>query len=812
MGAAGVAAGCKTDTMSYRLLQADSFWDCVDSLRRDDRYASALVDTLAELRRQPFRNPKLRTHEVEAAGNRRKLYASDVGGRRSDRRVVWQVFDRTLVVLLYGTHKIYERAARMRIGLDSGGQVVLYEAVGDSGTEHPYQTLRDLTGKLFMAWKDEELLSFGLPDATVEHLRRLNTDDELLELETQLGPHFELAFNLVANIGPDGASGEPDEQSIDDITATRQASTHVEPVDAAPREGARSVTEPSDARMPGPVAPEVTEPSDAAPSAPEPPEVTEDDRRIDAALNDDSAPSRFTRLEPEFLRSVLGKPIEDWMIFLHPEQRAAIGRSYQGPARVRGAAGTGKTVIGLHRAAHLAARNRALMQKRRAQFAGIEGQSPTMPVLFTTYISSLPPVLESLYRRLPGTVAGEVEFINIDKLARRICRDFGDSVVVRPPEIDRAYTSAYETVVRPGTPLGESKFSKGYLRDEVTQVIKGRALGSIDEYLTLERTGRRAPMGRQQRSQVWELMSEWDALMAEGGYMDFCDVINRALTHARGLESPMYSSVIVDEAQDLTAAGLQLLRAIVNAPEHHLDKPDGLLILGDAAQRIYPGGFKLRQAGVEVRGRTTVLASNYRNTAEIIDTALEVAGDCRIDDLDEEFRRDEQSASAVRRGPRPRLVEAVGLDAQLDEVVRLIEELVGSEAGYGVGDIAVLMPTNAGVGAVVKRLSRRHLPTQKLDQYDGAPSPRVKVGTYFRSKGLEFKVVFLPQVSRNVFPRTAKWHLSDDESAESRDLQISQLFVAMTRARDQLVVLHDGDPSDVVAAASDRFERSTPPR
>src|SRR5690606_36908565 len=123
------------------------------------------------------------------------------------------------------------------------------------------------------------------------------------------------------------------------------------------------------------------------------PEVTDEDREIARQLEDVRAGGWFTQTEPAFLAEVLTRPIEDWMIFLHPDQRATVTRHYQGPARVRGAAGTGKTVVGLHRAAWLAKRNRE---------NGVD-----RPVLFTTFIKSLPPVFESLYARMPDTREGE---------------------------------------------------------------------------------------------------------------------------------------------------------------------------------------------------------------------------------------------------------------------------------------------------------------------------------------------------------------------------------------------------------------------
>src|SRR5690606_5202157 len=170
------------------------------TMRRDDSHQADLMASLIELRRQPFKNPKLQTHDVGKAPNGKKIFSSDVGGRRSDRRLVWQVFNKTLVVLLYGTHAVQDRARRMRVAFDPDDRVVtIFEQAPDTGVERTYQHQRVEVGKLFMAWTDEELAALGFAEPTIAVLRGLDTDSELLALEDSLGPlQFERAYNLLA--------------------------------------------------------------------------------------------------------------------------------------------------------------------------------------------------------------------------------------------------------------------------------------------------------------------------------------------------------------------------------------------------------------------------------------------------------------------------------------------------------------------------------------------------------------------------------------------------------------------------------------
>jgi len=97
-------------------------------------------------------------------------------------------------------------------------------------------------------------------------------------------------------------------------------------------------------------------------------------------------------VQAELLEALLAPPIEEWMAFLHPDQAKLVRRSFSGPARIRGAAGTGKTVVGLHRAAYLA-------------------RSRPGKVLVTTYVRTLPVVLGSLLKRMAPEVADRVEFV-----------------------------------------------------------------------------------------------------------------------------------------------------------------------------------------------------------------------------------------------------------------------------------------------------------------------------------------------------------------------------------------------------------------
>ncbi len=495
----------------------------------------------------------------------------------------------------------------------------------------------------------------------------------------------------------------------------------------------------------------------------------------------------------EFQR-LLAAPIEDWMIFLHPDQRALVDRHLNGPARVRGSAGTGKTVVALHRAA-------ALAKRYKDDLGHVE-----KPILFTTFIRSLPPVFENLYQRLPTAVEGAVEFIHINSLAYRLCQKAGEPSWVDESAVKKAFDRAFADVIRNGTPLHRAGLTEDYLRDEVKYVLKGRGIDSLEEYRDMERTGRRTSFTPAMREQTWELREEWDRCLREAGTVDYPDVIRKACDLARRQE-PIYRAAIIDESQDITLVGLQFIRALVSGADGQ-DRPDALFIVGDGAQKIYPGGFTLAQAGVDVRGNSTVLRVNYRNTREIIDAAIACTGSEPVDDLGDEYARGDADIESVRRGAvKPCFVSASKWRDQVDYVVKKIKELRESR-DVGFGDIGIFAATNSKVDTVIDKFKHTELYAQfqKLRDIEGRPNDLIKIGTFHRAKGLEFKVVFLFGISEKSFPAPRKSSETDAEYQERRALEISKLFVAMTRARDQLFLLSDDNPSEVLYGALDYFD------
>jgi hypothetical protein len=307
-------------------------------------------------------------------------------------------------------------------------------------------------------------------------------------------------------------------------------------------------------------------------------------------------------------RSARLGPIEEWMTWISPAQHDLVRRDFGGPARISGVAGTGKTVVGLHRAAHLAG----------------HGQGP---VLFVTFVKNLVNLQRSLLARLAPNLVRRVEFKTVHGLAISLLSRHGPVSRINTEGLDRCFDDAWLSVGRPL--LSQLDQRPGYWRDEILYVIKGRGFRALADYIGPERHGRRMPLQDRHREAVWQLYADYERLRRERGLYDFADMLLLAVESLR--REPLddkYAAVIVDEAQDLTLTALRLVHGLVK------DKPNGLLLIGDAQQAVYPGGYRLADAGIQIRGRSVVLRVNYRNRSAILAAAAEIVSASTLTDID----------------------------------------------------------------------------------------------------------------------------------------------------------------------------------
>jgi len=323
-------------------------------------------------------------------------------------------------------------------------------------------------------------------------------------------------------------------------------------------------------------------------------------------------------------------------------------------------------------------------------------------------------------------------------------------------------------------------------------VVRLQGVDSWDEYRGARRTGRGKGLPVKERKLLWRVFGGVLESLEARALLDWTGLCRRAeelLLEGRA-ESP-FNAVIVDEVQDLKPAELRFLKALC------AEAPGNLMLCGDAGQRIYSGGFSLSALGIEVRGRSSVLRINYRTTEQIRRVADRMLGDVE-DDMDggEEGRTGTRS---LLRGPSPRLA---GCDSHADELSAAVAEVERWRAGGLAPEaIGVFARTNKRIDEMASALAGENVPTRLLSDNEPGAGHAVQLGAMHRAKGLEFKAVLVIGCSDSVVPSAGVLRGIDDpqdrEAALARERRL--LYVAMTRARDELTVSWTGKPSRFLA-------------
>ena len=479
-------------------------------------------------------------------------------------------------------------------------------------------------------------------------------------------------------------------------------------------------------------------------------------------------PASLVTTDDETLQAILQGGFERWQVYLHPVQRRVVERSYSGPARVSGGPGTGKTIVALHRV-------RWLVQRLPSGSSGKD-------VLLTTFNKNLAADLRKRLLLLGGPeLLDRVDILNIDRLASQVVNEVQPAARLHLMNDDKAMELWREVQLE----LGETRWDAEFLHDEWSQLVLGHAITSRQEYFRARRAGRGRQLNRAQRAVIWELVEQFTKRLDEANLWTF----QRIAAHAARLEQelaatrePRYRHIVVDEAQDLSAAHWMLLRAMVARG------PNDLFLVGDTHQRIYENYVSLGSLGIQIRGRSSRLTLTYRSTHEILTTASRMLGTETWDDMDDGTDTLDGYRS-VLRGPQPELRPYGTWQEELDGILRQVRDWTGGDV-----TIAVAAPTRRLVEQVEDYLSANGVPAGSI----GPDGPRLPdglhVGTLQRFKGLEYQRMILAGITDAAVPG---YYVAANPARQHRDLMQARslLFVAATRARDALVISWHGQPS-----------------
>lgn len=474
---------------------------------------------------------------------------------------------------------------------------------------------------------------------------------------------------------------------------------------------------------------------------------------------------------PEELMALFAKPFATWRVYLHPLQREAAFRSYSGPAQVTGGPGTGKTVVALHRARHLARQG---------------GR-----VLLTTFTATLTRSLAESLKLLEtdDEILSRIDVLTVDQVARRLVDGHVGKVALLRGDEEK---EIWRRIIR----RRSLDFTERFLQEEWRQVILAQEITSSDSYLSARRIGRGRRLGPLQRAKVWRAIVEFEQELADGNYHTFETICIEATRVLDRLDIRPYDHVIVDEAQDLHPVRWRVLRGLV------AERPDDLFIANDTHQRIYDNRVSLNSLGIQLGGRSTKLKINYRTTEEILNWSCAMLAGEKIVDLTEQHTTLTGCRSEVH-GAEPELCGTSTKSAELTHLVEVVQGWL--DAGVQPEEIGIAARSEMLAQSAVEALTRSGIDAGYLSRDKDGAEGHVHATTMHRMKGLEFRCVAVIGVGANQLPYTnVVTPLEDDATTHANDLQRERclLFVAATRARERLHISWHGAPSPFLNLAS----------
>ncbi|WP_027544873.1 UvrD-helicase domain-containing protein [Bradyrhizobium sp. WSM2254] len=460
----------------------------------------------------------------------------------------------------------------------------------------------------------------------------------------------------------------------------------------------------------------------------------------------------------EELERALEFPWEKWTVFLHPEQRDIVERDYSGPARVSGSAGTGKTIVALHRAVHLA---RTYPQAR---------------VLLTTFSDTLAHALQAKLRRLLANEPRLGERIDVHSLSSigfRLHKSHVGPATIATTEVVR------DLIIRVAAAT-DHKFSSRFLIAEWDQVVDAWQLRSWEAYRDVARLGRKTRLPEPQRKVLWSIFERVQAELQSMQLITWPELFN-SLANAIGRDKRIvFDFAVVDEAQDVNPAHLRFLAAIGG------DRANALFFAGDLGQRIFQQPFSWKSLGIDIRGRSRTLRVNYRTSHQIRSQADRLLGPSVTDADGNVEKRDD--AISVFNGPEPKILALQDERNECKAVGRWIAELTA--AGLLPHEFGVFVRSEAQLDRARAAVEDAGLEFRLLDDRVETASGQVSIATMHLAKGLEFRAVVVMSCDDEVIPLQERIeHVGDDaDLQEVYETERHLLYVACTRARDHLLV------------------------
>jgi mRNA-degrading endonuclease RelE of RelBE toxin-antitoxin system len=461
----------------------------------------------------------------------------------------------------------------------------------------------------------------------------------------------------------------------------------------------------------------------------------------------------------EELQRALDFPWDKWTVFLHPDQRDIVERDYFGPARVSGSAGTGKTIVALHRAAYLA-RSR-----------------PNARVLLTTFSDTLANALRTMLKRLLSNeprLAERIDVYSLNAIGLRLYKAHIGTATIASQDIVR------ELMRDAANAVSGHKFGQYFLLTEWDQVVDAWQLENWADYRDVARLGRKTRLPEIQREVLWSIFERVRAGLKSRNLITYATLFTSLAAVLAKMKNVVFDFSIVDEAQDISVAHVRFFAALGGG------RPNALFFAGDLGQRIFQQPFSWKALGVDVRGRSRTLRVNYRTSHQIRMQADRLLGPV-VSDVDGNGD-DRTDTVSVFNGPPPTIKSFASEEEEIKAVGDWIVE--HAKAGVVPHEFGIFVRSAAQLDRAKAAAKAAGIAFKVLDDHVETTSGQISIGTMHLAKGLEFRAVAVMACDDEIIPLQERIETVGDDAdlREVYDTERHLLYVACTRARDHLLV------------------------
>lgn len=467
------------------------------------------------------------------------------------------------------------------------------------------------------------------------------------------------------------------------------------------------------------------------------------------------------------LERALEYPWEKWTVFLHPAQRQWVEKDYSGPARVSGSAGTGKTIVALHRAVFLTKSN------------------PDARVLLTTFSDTLARALHTKLRCLVSNeprLGERLEVHAMNAIGLRLYEaTFGKVRLVSRNTLRKMLETASGAIPN-------HKFSLNFLCGEWSEIVDAWQITSWEGYRDVLRLGRKTRLPEPQRAILWQIFDAVRNQMAQHELMTTAQIFATLAEHMLKRKNPPFDYTVVDEAQDISIQQMRFLAAMGR------ENPDGLFFAGDMGQRIFQQPFSWKALGIDIRGRSRTLNINYRTSHQIRSQADRLLGP-EVSDADGNTERRTGTVS-IFNGPAPSIKVFDTHDDEIQSVGTWLTEL--HDSGLALHEMGVFVRSEDELDRARAALDYAGLAYTVLDENVLTEPNCVSVSVMHLAKGLEFRAVAVMACDDEIIPSQTRINSIMDEAdlEEVYNTERHLLYVACTRARDYLLVASTAPASE----------------